>query len=165
MANTLENTAIAEEFNAFAQNSRITERTQKALKKLNFVTPTLIQQKTLDFALDNHDLMACAQTGSGKTLAFLIPTLEVLLAENWNAFDGLGALVISPTRELAIQIFQELRKVGQFHDFSAGLLIGGKNLAMEQERVGKMNILICTPGRLLQHLDTSPEFNVGNLKV
>ena len=85
--------------------------------------------------------------------------------ENWTSYDGLGALIISPTRELALQIFQELRKVGKYHSFSAGLLIGGKNLKQEQERVGRMNILVTTPGRLLQHLDQSSELDSFNLKV
>jgi len=62
--------------------------------------------------------------------------IEKLYRLQWGALDGLGALVISPTRELALQIFNELRKVGRRHEFSAGLLIGGKNVKDEQERVG-----------------------------
>lgn len=61
--------------------------------------------------------------------------LEKLYRLKWGRLDGLGALVISPTRELAMQIFEELRKVGQRHDLSAGLLIGGKNVKEEQDRV------------------------------
>lgn len=62
--------------------------------------------------------------------------LEKLYRLKWGPLDGLGALVISPTRELALQIFNELRKIGRRHEFSAGLLIGGKNVKEEQERVG-----------------------------
>lgn len=61
--------------------------------------------------------------------------LEKLYRLKWGPLDGLGALVISPTRELALQIFDELRKMGKKHDFSAGLLIGGKKVKEEQERV------------------------------
>lgn len=61
--------------------------------------------------------------------------LEKLYRLNWGPLDGLGALVISPTRELALQIFDELRKMGKKHEFSAGLLIGGKKVKEEQERV------------------------------
>ena len=57
---------------------------------------------------------------------FVLQVLETLYRCKWNKFDGLGALVVSPTRELAYQIFEVLRKVGKFHDFSAGLVIGGK---------------------------------------
>jgi ATP-dependent RNA helicase DDX10/DBP4 len=88
-----------------------------------------------------------------------------LYRHNWNSLDGLGALVISPTRELAIQIFQVLKKVGQYHSFSAGLLIGGKDLKSEQGRIQKINILVATPGRLLQHMDETPEFYCDNLQM
>lgn len=62
--------------------------------------------------------------------------IEKLYRLRWGLLDGLGALVISPTRELALQIFDELRKVGKGHDFSAGVLIGGKDVKEEQSRVG-----------------------------
>ena len=64
--------------------------------------------------------------------------LEVLYRSEWSPSDGLGGLVVSPTRELALQIFDELRKVGQFHIFSAGLLIGGKDVKAEQEHIHGM---------------------------
>lgn len=72
--------------------------------------------------------------------------LESLYRQRWSPLDGLGALVLTPTRELAMQIFEELKKVGRQHEFSAALLIGGKNVKDEQERIGGMNILVCTPG-------------------
>ena len=78
--------------------------------------------------------------------------------------DGLGALILSPTRELALQIFEVLKKIGKYHNFSAGLLIGGKDLKTEKERVGKMNILVATPGRLLQHMDENVELRCENLQ-
>ena len=77
----------------------------------------------------------------------------------------MGALIISPTRELAVQIFDVLRKIGRNHAFSAGLVIGGKSLREEAERLGRMNILVCTPGRMLQHLDQTARFDVDNLQV
>ena len=70
--------------------------------------------------------MGAAKTGFGKTLAFLIPVLEKLWRERWSSLDYLGALLISPTGELAYQTFEVLRKVGKYHDFSGGLVIGGK---------------------------------------
>ena len=77
----------------------------------------------------------------------------------------MGALVITPTRELAYQIFEVLRTIGSQHDFSAGLIIGGKDLKFEWSRVSGCNILICTPGRLLQHLDENPSFSVDSLQL
>jgi len=64
-----------------------------------------------------------------------------------------------------VQIFEVLRKIGRKHSFSAGLVIGGKNLKEEAERLGRMNILVCTPGRMLQHLDQTAGFDVDNLQV
>lgn len=84
---------------------------------------------------------------------------------HWNASDGLGALIISPTRELAVQIFEVLRKIGKAHVFSAGLIIGGKDFKVEKERISRMNILVATPGRLLQHMDQSAGFDCDNLQV
>ncbi|XP_048577553.1 probable ATP-dependent RNA helicase DDX10 isoform X2 [Nematostella vectensis] len=79
--------------------------------------------------------------------------------------DGLGALVISPTRELAYQTFEVLVKIGNKHDLSAGLIIGGKDLKNEQKRIMKTNIVVCTPGRLLQHMDETPNFDCTSLQI
>lgn len=95
-------------------------------------------------------MLGAARTGSGKTLAFVIPLLELLYRNRWTSLDGLGALIVAPTRELALQIFEVLRTVGKHHTFSAGLIIGGKDLEAEQGHIVRMNILVCTPGRLLQ---------------
>ena len=79
---------------------------------------------------------------------------------------GIGAMIISPTRELAIQIFNVLRKVGQHgHMFSAGLVIGGKGLAEEREALSRMNIVVCTPGRMLQHLSQTAMVSVDSLRM
>ena len=98
-------------------------------------------------------------------MAFLVPLLEKLYSAKWSNTDGVGGLVITPTRELAYQIFEVLRTIGKQHDFSAGLIIGGKDLKFEWSRVSGCNILICTPGRLLQHLDENPSFSVDNLQL
>jgi ATP-dependent RNA helicase DDX10/DBP4 len=143
----------------------LSKQTNEGLKSANYTSPTPIQKETIPFSLEGRDVLAQAKTGSGKTLAFLIPLLEKLHSANWGQYDGLGALVISPTRELALQIFDVLRKVGKKHSFSAGLLIGGKDLKQEQERINRMNILIATPGRLLQHMDQTPEFDCSNLQL
>lgn len=137
----------------------------KGLKQAGYTTPTEIQKETIGLGLQGKDILGAAKTGSGKTLAFLIPILEVLYCNQWTNLDGLGALVITPTRELAYQIFETLRKVGVHHDFSAGLIIGGKDLHFEKSRMDQCNIVICTPGRLLQHMDTNPLFDCVNLKV
>lgn len=139
--------------------------TNRGLDASHFQTLTDIQAKAIGPALKGRDILGAAKTGSGKTLAFLIPVLEALYRAQWTEHDGLGALIISPTRELAVQTFAVLRKIGRYHTFSAGLVIGGKNLKEEAERLGRMNILVCTPGRILQHLDQTAGFNVDGLQV
>lgn len=139
--------------------------TLNGLKSCGYSIPTEIQREAIPLGLNGRDLLGAAKTGSGKTLAFLIPVLELLWRERWTPLDGLGALVISPTRELAYQTFEVLRKIGCRHDFSAGLVIGGKDVATEKERIGHMNILICTPGRLLHHMDQTANFNCSSLKI
>lgn len=146
---------------------------------------TDIQAKSIPISLKGKDILGAARTGSGKTLAFLIPVLEILYRKKWGPSDGLGALIISPTRELvrnlsstfpceksnrnfvcqAVQIFEVLRSIGGYHTFSAGLVIGGKNLKDERERLSRMNILVATPGRLLQHMDQTFGFESDNLQM
>merc|ERR1711977_123138 len=143
----------------------LSQLTASGLEASHFKTLTDIQSKAVPLALKGRDILGAAKTGSGKTLAFLLPVLENLYRQKWTELDGLGALIISPTRELATQIFQVLRKVGRNHSFSAGLIIGGRSLQEERERLGRMNILVCTPGRMLQHMDQTADFDVSNLQM
>ncbi|KAM0562353.1 hypothetical protein ACHAPJ_002042 [Fusarium lateritium] len=139
--------------------------TANGLEASHFQVLTDVQAEAVPLALKGKDVMGAAKTGSGKTLAFIIPVLEKLYRAQWTEYDGLGALIISPTRELAVQIFEVLRKVGRNHLFSAGLVIGGKSLKEEAERLDRMNILVCTPGRMLQHLDQTAGFDANNLQI
>ncbi|CAG9787999.1 unnamed protein product [Diatraea saccharalis] len=143
----------------------LSQKTLKGLKENNYIVPTEIQKQAIGYALQGKDILGAAKTGSGKTLAFLIPILENLFCKKWTRLDGVGALVISPTRELAYQIYETLRKVGFLHDFSVGLIIGGQNLKFERKRMDQINILISTPGRLLQHMDENPLFSCHNLQI
>uniref|UniRef100_A0A673H4W3 ATP-dependent RNA helicase n=1 Tax=Sinocyclocheilus rhinocerous TaxID=307959 RepID=A0A673H4W3_9TELE len=143
----------------------LSKKTLKGLLEAQYRQPTEIQRQTIGFTLQGRDVLGAAKTGSGKTLAFLIPILECLYREQWTAMDGLGALIISPTRELAYQIYEVLRKVGKNHEFSAGLVIGGKDLKDESEKIHRTNIIICTPGRLLQHMDETATFHASNLHM
>lgn len=143
----------------------LSAETLAGLKASDYIEPTEIQRQCLKPALEGRDILASAKTGSGKTLAFIIPLLECLHKEKWSKSDGLGAVVITPTRELAYQIFEVLRNIGQRHQFSAALIIGGKDLAMERKRIDQMNIIICTPGRLQQHMEENPLFHGDSLKM
>ncbi|MEJ1275168.1 DEAD (Asp-Glu-Ala-Asp) box polypeptide 10 [Cricetulus griseus] len=143
----------------------LSKKTLKGLQEAQYRLVTEIQKQTIGLALQGKDVLGAAKTGSGKTLAFLIPVLEALYRLQWTSADGLGVLIISPTRELAYQTFEVLRKVGKNHDFSAGLIIGGKDLKHEAERINNINILVCTPGRLLQHMDETICFHATNLQM
>ncbi|KAI1642357.1 DEAD-domain-containing protein [Daldinia loculata] len=143
----------------------LSKPTASGLEASHFQNLTDVQARAIPLGLKGRDILGAAKTGSGKTLAFLVPVLEKLYRAQWTEYDGLGALIISPTRELAVQIFEVLRKIGRYHTFSAGLVIGGKSLREEAERLGRMNILVCTPGRMLQHLDQTAGFDVDNLQI
>lgn len=153
----------------------LSQATLQGLENNGYTTMTAIQAGSVPHALAGRDILGAAKTGSGKTLAFLIPLLETLYRQRWTPQDGVGAIVLSPTRELAGQIFAVLRKIGQQHSFSLGLLMGGRHknkqnidtndFIREQRSIPTTNILICTPGRLLQHLEQTPYFNVDSLQM
>ncbi|KAI5363166.1 putative ATP-dependent RNA helicase DEAD-box, Helicase superfamily 1/2, ATP-binding protein [Septoria linicola] len=145
----------------------LSDPTKAGLKSSHFSTLTDIQAKAIPLALKGRDILGAAKTGSGKTLAFIVPVLENLYRAQCVGGDaGLGALIITPTRELAIQIFEVLRKVGgKGHLFSAGLVIGGKSVRDEADALLRMNILVCTPGRIKQHLEQTAGFNADNLRM
>ena len=155
---------LTKEINAFA-DLPLSPETQSGLEDAKFTTLTDIQKRAIPVILKGKDVLGAARTGSGKTLAFLIPMLELLYRENWSQLDGLGALIVSPTRELSIQIFDVLKKIGKAHGLSAGLVVGGKDVKDEATRMLKMNIVVCTPGRLLQHMDQTAGFSADNLKM
>ncbi|KAK9133445.1 hypothetical protein Scep_012973 [Stephania cephalantha] len=141
-------------------------RTKDGLSDSEYTKMTHIQRASLPHSLCGRDILGAAKTGSGKTLAFVIPVLEKLYKERWGKEDGVGSIIITPTRELAGQIFEVLNAVGKHHDFSSGLLIGGrKDVGTEKEHVNDLNILVCTPGRLLQHMDETPNFDCSQLQV
>ncbi|XP_017477533.1 PREDICTED: probable ATP-dependent RNA helicase DDX10 [Rhagoletis zephyria] len=143
----------------------LSQKTLNGLLDSNYIEATDIQRNGILPALIGKDVMGTAVTGSGKTLAFLVPVIEHLFINKWSRSDGVCAIVISPTRELAYQIFETLKRIGRYHDFSAGLIIGGKNLKYERNRMDQCNILICTPGRLLQHMDENPLFNASTMEL
>ncbi|KAF2833207.1 DEAD-domain-containing protein [Ophiobolus disseminans] len=148
-------------------NLPLSDPTKQGLKACHFAVMTDVQRKAIPLALKGHDILGAAKTGSGKTLSFIIPVLENLYRlQHVGADAGLGALILSPTRELAIQIFDVLCKVGKHgHMFAAGLLIGGKSLEAERQALTRMNILVATPGRMLQHLSQTAAFSVDDLKM
>lgn len=140
-------------------------RTLEGLKDNDYTKPTEIQRDTIAYSLTGSDVVGAAKTGSGKTLALVIPVLEALWRAKWSPDYGLGALIISPTRELALQTFSTINAVGAHHGFSCGLVIGGSDVAFERNRISGINIIVCTPGRLLQHMDENAQMSCDSLQV
>merc|ERR1711971_789266 len=142
----------------------ICEPLKKALVENKFETLTEIQAKSIPYLLNGRDVLAAAKTGSGKTLAFLVPAIDLLYNVKFLPRNGLGALVISPTRELAMQIYDVLRNVAQYMSQSIFLCVGGMNRRPEAEKLAKgVNILVATPGRLLDHMQNTKGFVYHNL--
>jgi len=119
----------------------------EVLDKLKFTIPTPIQYQAIPHALQDRDIMGIAQTGTGKTLAFGIPTLQRLMK-----FKG-SALILLPTRELAIQVNEELIKLGSSMKLRTSVIIGGDNMFKQIKSLRcSPQIIIATPGRLADHL-------------
>ena len=124
----------------------------KAVKDKGYTTPTPIQEKAIPAILQGHDLLGCAQTGTGKTAAFAIPTIQTLhnkqQTEQWN--KGIKALIITPTRELAIQIDESFSEYGAQTNLRHTVIFGGVKQHAQVKRLRSgVDILIATPGRLL----------------
>jgi len=120
-----------------------------SLKRMNFVKPTPVQAQAIPSALLGKDIIASAQTGTGKTGAFGIPLLNFLFNN-----PGQTALILTPTRELAVQVLEVLRKLTGTH-FMGGsvLLIGGANMGTQLSALArKPRLFIGTPGRVIDHL-------------
>ena len=144
---------------------RVSEKTLKGIQEMGFSRMTEIQHKAIRPLLSGSDLMGAAKTGSGKTLAFLIPVIELLYKLKFNPRRGTGAIIISPTRELSLQTFGVTSELMKHHSQTYGLVMGGANRRIEAEKLGRgVNLVIATPGRLLDHLHSTDGFLFHNLK-
>ncbi|KAJ2788040.1 ATP-dependent RNA helicase [Coemansia interrupta] len=144
----------------------LSEQTKKAIKDMGFTRMTEVQARTIPPLLAGRDVLGAAKTGSGKTLSFLIPAIELLTKLKFKPRNGTGAIIISPTRELALQIFGVARELLKYHSQTFGIVIGGANRKAEADKLIKgVNLLIATPGRLLDHLQNTKGFIFKNLKT
>jgi ATP-dependent RNA helicase RhlE len=125
----------------------------KAIRELGFVRPTAIQGEAIPPALDGRDVMACAQTGSGKTAAFLLPIVHRLIDRPRRTTK---ALVLAPTRELAAQIRDDLTALAVHTPVTGAAVYGGVGMGPQEHafRSG-VDIIIATPGRLMDHMRAS----------
>jgi superfamily II DNA/RNA helicase len=132
---------------------RLEDRLLEAISYMGFETPTEIQEKVIPVILEHRDLIACAQTGTGKTGAFVLPVLNKLIGRTGTGTD---TLIIVPTRELAIQIEQQIQGFSYFIPSESIAVYGGgsgTDYDIEKSALNKgTDIIIATPGRLLTHL-------------
>ncbi|EFW98944.1 dead box ATP-dependent RNA helicase [Grosmannia clavigera kw1407] len=143
----------------------LSDRTKQGLADMGFETMTAIQRRALPPLLAGKDVLGAAKTGSGKTLAFLIPAVEMLFALKFKPRNGVGVVVVTPTRELALQIWGVAQELMAHHTQTTGIVMGGANRRAEAEKLGRgVNLLVATPGRLLDHLQNTPNFLYKHLR-
>ncbi|XP_012056887.1 PREDICTED: probable ATP-dependent RNA helicase pitchoune [Atta cephalotes] len=156
---------VTNDTNFSVLNGKVCENTLKAIKDMGFTNMTEIQAKAIPPLLEGRDLVGAAKTGSGKTLAFLIPAVELIYKLKFMPRNGTGCIIMSPTRELAMQTFGVLKELMKYHYHTYGLLMGGASRQTEAQKLEKgINIIVATPGRLLDHLQNTPDFLYKNLQ-
>ena len=125
----------------------------RAIEDAGYQTPTPIQEEAIPFVLMGRDVLGCAQTGTGKTASFTLPMIEILASGRSRARMA-RSLIMTPTRELAIQIAENFETYGKYHKLSMALLIGGVSFEDQNAKLDRgVDVMIATPGRLLDHFE------------
>lgn len=136
---------------------QLIEPVLKALYHEGYITPTPVQEKAIPYILDKKDLLCCAQTGTGKTAAFVLPLLQLLHQQQADAASAnqpvIKALILTPTRELAIQIGESIGAYGRFLNLKHHVVYGGVSQRSQVQAIRQgLDIIVATPGRLLDLL-------------
>ncbi|CAH9075674.1 unnamed protein product [Cuscuta epithymum] len=135
----------------------------RGVKRKGYRVPTPIQRKTMPLILSGNDVVAMARTGSGKTAAFLVPMIEKLQQHVPQA--GIRALILSPTRDLALQTLKFTKELGRFTDLRVSLLVGGDSMESQFEELAQSpDIIIATPGRLMHHLSEVDDLSLRTVE-
>jgi len=162
---TTKNSSIMSDVAFESLEGKVSAHTLKAIKEMGYTHMTEIQAQSIPPLLEGRDILAAARTGSGKTLGFLIPAIELIYKLKFMPRNGTGVMILSPTRELAMQTFGVLRELIQFHSHTFGLIMGGADRKTEAAKLSKgVNILVATPGRLLDHMQNCPDFLYKNVQ-
>ena len=130
-------------------------RILRKIKHLNFNEPTEIQKNTIPLAISGKDILASSKTGSGKTLAFILPILQRMYKSKPFKKRDARVLIVAPTRELARQIFAQLRLFISGTPYDAALILGGENFNDQEKQLRNKDpmIVIGTPGRIVDHIN------------
>lgn len=133
----------------------------KGITKRGYKVPTPIQRKTIPLILEGRDVVAMAKTGSGKTACFLIPMFERL--KRRDPTKGARALILSPTRELAVQTYKFIKELGKFMDLKTILVLGGDSMDSQFSAIHTCpDVIVATPGRFL-HLCVEMDLKLGSV--
>ena len=125
-----------------------------AIKELGYAHPTTIQKRAIPLVLAKSDIFATAQTGTGKTAAFALPILQKLRNTEGTEDRAIRAVILSPTRELSLQIFDDVQNYAKHMSVETAILVGGKDIESQQRALKKgVDIVIATPGRLMELAD------------
>lgn len=138
----------------------------KAVTEMGFESPTPIQEQAIPPGLEGKDILGSAQTGSGKTVAFSLPLLNRLISQPRKRGKGVRAVILVPVRELAVQVEAALTSCGQFTKLKATLIMGGASWPKQvQELKAGADIVVATPGRLLDHLQNNRDFDLHSCEI
>lgn len=130
------------------ENLGLSETILRGVKEAGFTEPSPIQQEAIPIVLEGHDMVAQAQTGTGKTAAFGLPVMSKI-----DANGGVQVLIITPTRELCMQVSDELYKLGKYANIKTVAVYGGQSISRQVDLIGRgAQVVVATPGRLLDHL-------------
>tara|TARA_B110000003_G_scaffold13231_1_gene13189 strand:+ start:123 stop:1358 length:1236 start_codon:yes stop_codon:yes gene_type:complete len=137
----------------------------KAIQKKGYTNPSVIQEKSIPLILKGKDVLASAQTGTGKTAGFTLPLLQILNTENTGKNRKIRSLILTPTRELAAQIFENVKEYSEYIDIRSTVIFGGVNQKSQVSILRKgIDVLIATPGRLLD-LHNQRALSLSNVKI
>ena len=136
----------------------------QSIEELGYEHPTTIQQRAIPLVLAKSDIFATAQTGTGKTAAFALPILQKLRNTTSDAKRNISAVILSPTRELSIQIHEDIQNYAKYMKVKSAILVGGKDIESQQRILKKgVDIVIATPGRFAEHIQNG--LKVSNISI
>jgi ATP-dependent RNA helicase RhlE len=135
------------------KNFDLLEALLRALADKGYESPTPVQQQVIPVILTGRDVMVGSQTGTGKTASFTLPLLQRLVSSRNGRASKLRALILTPTRELAAQVEESVRTYGKYLPLRSAVVVGGVNINTQAKALrGQLDILVATPGRLLDHV-------------
>ncbi len=131
----------------------LSDEISRAVMECGYTTPTEIQQRVIPVILSGKDVIGAANTGTGKTAAYVLPLLQALAKNTYVEHRHIRALILVPTRELAIQVNASIRKYGAYLELQSMAMMGGVNMGPQIKQLkSQVDILVTTPGRLLDHV-------------